>query len=235
MKRKLIILFILLLLTGCKAKYNLQINFGGNVIESGKIYFDSSLLGKGEYPSNSNDFLKKMGTDYRFSWIKKKLPFKENSYFGYNFYQRYHNGISYANQSPAIKVLFNKLSVTEDNHHVKWSTEGTNKISDYHHLNNDVSTNVEVIEISISLPFKVINNNANVINKDTNTYTWRFYPNIENKNIVLEYLDNELFTYNPAYLFNYVSIYVYIMLFLLIIVLIVAVALKSKADGRNRL
>ena len=57
MKKKIFILLLLLLLTGCKANYNLQFNFGGSVIESGKVYFDSSLKGKNGYSTNTNDFL----------------------------------------------------------------------------------------------------------------------------------------------------------------------------------
>ena len=235
MKKKIFVLLILLLLTGCKAKYNLQINFGGNIIETGAIYFNSNLLGKGNYPSDYKEFLKKASEDYYFSSINKKIPFNSDNYFGYNFYKRYHN-VNYYSQSPAILALFNGLSVTKNDHYIKWQTNGNNKIADYHNLTADIPTIVEGIEINISLPFKVVKHNASSFNATTNTYTWTFNGNTNAaKGINLEYYDNEIFTYDPIYLFKFVSPYVYITIVLVIIVLIIISTVKSRARYRNRI
>ena len=192
MKKKIFILFVLVLLTGCKAKYNLQINFGGNFIETGTIYFNNSLLGKGEFPSEKKEFLKYLGTKYNYNWINKKLPFSNNTYFGYDYYQRYIDVYTYSSQSPSLKALFGGMSVDSDNHHVKLRIGG-NKISEYNKPFGDIQMVVEGIEVSVSLPYKVVTSNATSTNKDTNTYTWTFNANSSSSaGIVLEYIDNEV-------------------------------------------
>lgn len=236
MRKKIFILLVLLLLTGCKAKYNLQINFGGNFIETGTISFNSNLLGKGGYSSSTNEFLHQMGDKYNFNWIVKKLPFDNGSYVGYDFYQRYPNYDRYASQSPAIKALFNGLSVDSNDHYVKLNSRGYNSIPDYNKPNGDFPTRVEGIEINISLPYKVVKHNASRVDNDTNTYTWTFNANTPNtKGINLEYRDNEIYTYNPAYLIKFVSPYIYITLLLVIVVLIAISSIKTKARFRNRI
>lgn len=236
MKKKIFVLLILLLLTGCKAKYNLQINFGGNFIESGTVSFNSTLKGKGGYPSTSSDFLKQVATKYGFTWINKKVSFDDGNYFGYNFYQRYPSANSFANRSPALKAIFNTVTISEKDHYVKLETVGYNNISTYHKPTGDFPTTVEGIEINVQLPYKVVKHNATSVDANTNTYTWRFDGNTPiNKGIDLEYRDNELYTYNPAYLFQFVSPYVYIAAILIIVIIVVAGSLRAKAKFRNRI
>ena len=236
MNKKIIILLFLLLLTGCKARYNLQINFGGNYVETGTVSFNSSLLGKGGYSSKDSEFLNQLGKKYNFNWITKKLRFNNGNYFGYDFYQRYRNVSSYSNQSPALKSIFNSVSIDDNNHYVKLNTRGFNNTSKYHNPTSDFPTIVEGIEVNITLPYKVVRNNANSVNTETNTYTWIFNSSTpDTKGINLEYQDNVLYTYNPVYLFKFVSPYVYISILLILIALIVISSVRTKARFRNRI
>ncbi len=236
MKKKIFILLILVLLTGCKAKYNLQINFGGNYIETGTVSFNSTLLGKGGYSSKYLEFLSQAGKDYNFSWITKKLPFNNGNYFGYDFYQRYPNASRYSNQSPALKAIFNSLSIEEEDNYVKLHTRGFNATSSYHKPSGDFPTTVEGIEINVALPYKVVKHNATSVDANTNTYTWTFNSSTpDTKGIILEYRSNELYTKNPAYLFKFVSPYIYITAILIIVILFVASSIKTRARFRNRI
>ena len=236
MKKKIFILLILILLTGCKAKYNLQINFGGNYIESGTIYFNSSLLGRGGYSNNYTEFLNEAAKNYNFNWILKKIPFNNGEYFGYDFYERYSNSSKYSNNSPALKAIFNGLSVEENDNYVKLNTKGYNGTLNFHAPDSDFSTIVETIEINISLPYKVVKHNANSVNADTNTYTWIFDSHTDyNKKINLEYMSNEVYTSNPVYLFKFVSPYVYLAILLVIIILIIISSIRTRARFRNRI
>jgi len=235
MKKKILFLLILLLLTGCKANYNLKINFGGNVVETGTIYLNSNLLGKGKYPSEYKEFLNQISNDYYLNNYRKKFSFNKNGYFGYNIYSRYHNVTSYANQSPAIKALFTGLITDKSDHYVVLKTTEENKISNYHNVIGDIQTIVEAIEINISLPYRVVKHNATNVDTNTNTYTWKFYSNTTNKGINLEYRDNELFTYNPVFLLEFVSPYIYITVALAIILLIIISAFRSRARYVDKL
>ena len=234
MKKKIFILLILLLLTGCKAQYNLQINFGGNVIETSNIYLNSNLVGRGGYSSDRKEFLDQVAENYKFYVLKKKLKFDEGGYLGYKTYQRYRNLELFADRSPAISNLYDGLSVTESDNLVVIKSVGSNKISEYHNLTGDIPSVVEKVEISISLPYKVVRNNANHVDADTNTYTWDFSADKFGE-IDLEYLSNELFTTNPTYLFRFVSPYIYITAGLILIVLIVFLSVKNKFRLANKI
>ena len=224
------------MLTGCKAKYNLQINFGGNFVETGTVYFNSNLLGKGDFPTNRGDFLDKLVEKYDFEWINKKVSFDEGNYFGYKFYHRYPNAGAYGGRSPALKTIFNSISVEENNHYVKLNSLGYNNTSSYHQPTADVPTTIEEIEINISLPYRVVKHNASYVDADTNTYTWTFNSQTPNTtSINLEYRNNELYTYNPAYLLKFVSPYVYIALILIIVILVIAANARTKSRLRNRI
>ncbi len=236
MKKKIFILLALVLLTGCKAKYNLQINFGGNYIETGSISFNSTLLGKGGYSTKYLEFLSQAGKNYNFSWITKKLPFNNGNYFGYDFYQRYPNSSKYSNQSPALNAIFNGLSVDEEDHYVKLNTRGYNETANYHKPSGDFPTTVEGVEINLSLPYKVVKHNASSVDTETNTYTWNFNSSTPGTKVInLEYRSNELYTYNPAYLLKFVSPYVYITIILVIVAIFVISSIRTRAKFRNRI
>ena len=234
MKKKIFVLVALLLLTGCKAKYDLQINFGGNVIETSSIYLNNSMVGRNGYSTNKDEFLDQIAEKYEFNLMNKKLKFKEEYYLGYNTYQRYNSVITYAKNSPAIEVLYDNLSVTEDNDKVTIKTVGNNKIQEYNNSTSDSLTTVETIEINISLPYKVTKCNASRINKDTNTYTWVFNGNSRG-GIELEYRTDEWFTTNLLYLMKFVSIYVYISIFLVLTLLIIFLVARNKARRVNKI
>ena len=233
MKKKLFILLGILLLTGCKANYHLQINLGGNVIETSSIYLNSSMLGRDEYPSDSDEFLDQIAEEHGFKFMKK-IKFEEGAYLGYKTYRRYGSVSSYVNQSPAITVLYNNLTVTKENNHVILKSDGDNKIPTYHNPTGDIPTTVERIEISITLPYKVLNHNANSSNSENNTYTWVFDPS-DAREFLLEYTTDELYTSNPTYLFQFVSPYVYISAFLVIIILIVLIVARNKYVLANKI
>ena len=235
MWKKLFILLVLLFLTGCKANYNLQINFSGNYVESGTIYFNKDLLGKGNFPSDEKEFLKEIGQQYRFDWLKSKKYFSVGNYFGYEFSHVYKNYNNYSHNSPVFRNIFGGLSIVENDHYVKMNT-ANNYISNFQNKSGDISTIVEGVEISITLPYKVVDHNANSVNAETNTYKWILNGNSSNdKNIKLSYRDNELYTYNPIYLVRFVEIQIWIFISLVVLLLIVLASIKAKSRSVNKI
>ena len=88
----------------------------------------------------------------------------------------------------------------------------------------------------MSLPYKVTKHNANSVDTNSNTYTWFFNSATpSDKGINLEYMDNEVYTYNPLYLFKFVSPYIYISILLVIIILIVIGSVRTRSRFRNRI
>lgn len=233
MKKTLILIF-LLLLTGCKAKYDLKLNFDGTIAESGTIYINSNLLGKNGYPAETDEFLKQVASEYGFSNYRSKRSFNDSNYFGYHFSHKYSNINYYLSQSPAIKNLFGRLSVEEKEHYVIFKTSGGNKISTYHDLKKDTPTVVENISISITLPYKVVKHNATRVDNSTNTYTWIF-NGTSNGDIDLEYRDNEIYTIDILNLFKFISWYIYAIVLLVIVGLIVYFNARNQSKFRNRI
>jgi len=234
MNKKVFLVLFILLLTGCKAQYNLKINIGGSVTEKSNIYFDSSLLGRGGYSSDKNDFLEEISQKHGLNMLRKNSFFDEGSYFGYKTSEKYQSIFTYHKYSPAIKALYDDISITQNNNLVIIKSIGNSKISEYNNPNSDLSAYVENIEITISLPYHVVKHNADRYNELTNTYIWILNGNKDNT-INLEYYDNELYTYNPAYLYEFVSPYVYIIIFLILVLLIVFLSVKSKARIVNKI
>lgn len=235
MKKKILFLFLVLLLTGCKADYNLKINLGGNVIESGSIYIESSLLGKGNNSSDYNvfleDLLKKSGADV----YRTTMKIKKSNYVGVLFYHRYNSLSGYTNLTPAIRLLYDSVYDTNTNGYVQIHSSDKSKISEYHNPTSDVPSRVEGFEISISLPYKVVKNNATKVDSVNNTYTWVLLPGMSNDNIILEYRENEFYTTNPLYLARFVDLYIYIAIALVLIILLVIAMIKSKLPYVNKL
>ncbi len=234
MKKKIVFLLILLLLTGCKAKYSLKINFGGGVTESGIIYLDKNLLGQLGNASNSEKFLENVANDYNFSNYKTKVKFNDDRYIGYKFYHQYHDISAISIQTPAIKTLFDGLLVNKNDHYVILKTKGSNKINDYINKIADAGVTVEEIEISISLPYRVFKSNATKIDTKTNTYTWRFNATSQN-DINLEYRDNQYFTDDFLLLARYVSMYIYVLIFVMLLILLIFIYSKCKHKYKNRI
>ena len=234
MKKKIFILLALILLTGCKAKYNLQINFGGNVIETSNVYLNNSLVGRNGYSSNKDEFLDEIAEKYNFNMMPKKMKFKEGNYLGYKTYRRYNNISIFSRTSPAIAILYDSLSVTEENNRVIIKTIGDSKIPEYHNPSSDNFTAVEAIEINITLPYKVTKVNTARIDTETNTFTWVFNGN-SREGINLEYRTDEWYTTNPLYLMKFVSIYVYISIFLILTLIIIILVVQSKFRSVNKI
>ncbi len=235
MKKKIIVLFILLLLTGCKAKYGLQINFGGSVIETGNILIDKNLVGLGGTSNNTDIFLEDLLEKYGATKYRLKTKINETNYIGYKFYHRYNNLEYYSNQSPAINLLYDYVNYSSLDGFSTIQSSDKSKIDTYNSTASDVPTKVEEINISIALPYKVIENNATTIDRENNIYTWVIVPGAESEKIKLSYRDSELFTNNPLYLARYVSPYIYIVVLIAVVAIIVIIVIKGKMRYINKL
>lgn len=231
--KKILILVLLLFLTGCKARYDLRLDFDGTINESGTVYIDSNLLGKEDRPDDYKEFLDEIALQYKFSGYRSKKAFQSGGYFGYSFSTKYSNNRAYINQSPAINILFGGLLIKENNNYVVWQTTGANKISKYHNLKKDTPTVVESININITLPYRVVKHNADRVDSETNTYTWVLNGSSD-KGIDLEFRNNELYSYNALDLYSFIGWYIYFIVIAIILAIVVFVSIRSNSKHANR-
>ena len=232
--KKTLLLFIILLLTGCRAQYNLKLNFNGTVIEDGSVYINTNLLGKEGYSNDAKEFLDEIASQNNFSNYISKKKIIESDYVGYSFSHKYKDIKFYSNNSPVVRTLFGGLSVKTIDHYTILKTYGRNKMSDYHNLKKDTPTIVENISVSITLPYRVVKHNATRVDTTSNTYTWVFNGNTC-YDIDLEYRDNELYSMDLLNLLKFVGWYVYVTIALVIAGLIVILKIKSLSNIRNKI
>lgn len=227
MKKYRIVLLIIftLFLTGCNANYNLKIDIDGSVTEEGTAEIEDREY---SYKELSSEERKKYAEatankieckDYRIEYKDKASIITLNN--------EYRDIFDYLENSNAYKMLFKdiKYSIDKDSITVEIIP------SDY-----DVT---EPVQVKVSLPFKVLYNNADDVDIDNNIYIW----NIEDKEdtIKITYNNSKLtpYTYNILKLSNYFtgstifSIVIFLVL-IIFIILVIIFAIKvvriSKSD-----
>lgn len=183
MKRKLILLIIVLLLTGCKVEYtidldkNLTINESATFIKStetdNELFKETSHWNIPLEKSNSYDFTKpqEKGKKYYNSNVK------DNSItYSYKYrnddYERYQ-------KSTFTNLAYEYISVTnlDDNQFIISSSKEFLVFDRYHEI--------EEVKVTIHTDYKVLETNADEENK--HNYTWLITPdNAYEKSIYLE-------------------------------------------------
>ncbi len=188
MKKSLLIVSLLILLTGCEANYNLSIT-ENSMVETISI---STAVNSTEIYQNKylTDYLK----DYTNIYVpiyfnEKEYDYNSGGYQeGIRFYNTggetadkqnliLSNTFSYHDiyKSYAIKKCFNEFSVTKlDNYYILQTSDKCNAFDEYSLLSS--------ININITTNLEVIANNADSVYN--NTYTWTINrTNFQNKSL----------------------------------------------------
>ena len=190
--KKILLLTILLLLTGCSVKYNITIN------EDLSIEEVASLTGTSDFFANYykttkkkvikdsldiyQDLLKENG--YAYELVEDDIPYAKVN-------KKYSSIIDYTKNSLLFNGYFDEVKYTEDGKYKKIETVG------FHENNSDDPNRFYVrdLEISITCPYKVVNHNAERVNTSTNTYYFNLSNEGDNK-ILLEF--NTARKFNPS-------------------------------------
>ena len=182
--KKILILFILLLLCGCDVKYNIE-------FKDDKVYENFSILLNNNTESNSikyfntNDLYVSITPDM----IKyKKDVLKENNNTKFNYSYVY--DIDSYNNSMALSSCFKGYNVLkEKNYYLVTTSEGLKCMT------SDYSTIIDNLDIVIETNHKLIDTNADEVSN--NKYIWHVNKkNYQTKSIMLK-------VYQKKYVFNY--------------------------------
>lgn len=183
MKKIIISIFVILLMTGCKAKYT--IDFENDTV---KEHFDVVVDKTEEY---SLKYLKEKDFYVSFNpemvkYEKKITENKENTIFNYS----HSYNISEYDKSMALSSCFKGHSViSEDNYYLISTSEGVKCMT------SDYSTIIDEIDVVINTNHKYIDSNADEIKN--NSYIWHINKdNYEKKHIMLK-------VYKDKYTLNY--------------------------------
>lgn len=207
--KKILILLIVVLLTGCSVNYEVEITNDLKVVE--RCYLEAGEdVYKSHYQTTKVKVLQDIlgiysdelkNNDYQVEIIKDEIPYVK--------IEKEYKGIQeYLNSSQLFNDYFDKINYTKDGKIVKIETEGFNPNE---HENPD-RFYVDNLDIAIKSAYKVVNSNATKIDEKTNVYHFELNGDVEDFKILLEIDTSKKFIAN-------LDIYI-----ILIIVLILTIA-----------
>lgn len=229
MKKKLLILFIPFLLTGCASvNYKLDINKDFNVTEKVNISATSSYFSNfyRNFPItivkefyNDADIQKKLNDNNYSHYINEKnVKYPEvvvsKTYSSLNEYK---DSTIFVNQ--VFKSI--KIITTDD--------LMTINITDFipYVIDTDSDTYpVSKLEVAVKLPFVATSNNADKYDAKTNTYKWSIDSSTKEKSIEITFDKNKVYVYN---------IVMYISIFILVLIILIIIILALKMQNKNRI
>lgn len=207
----LFLLFFTLILTGCTFKYDIKIMLNGKVVESA-ILFDGTTTIK-----DKKEFLSLV--DKSLEVFDVKVDEKKNIYdgnlIGIKLQKNYSNLHDYARQNKAVKYIFENIAVSEENKIV--NIKSISSQYDIIQNENNGSYNYTNSEITLTLPFKVIDSNANKVDAENNKYIW--LVNDDFKEIKISYDKTKYYTNNIFKLFPYMTVDIWLTLLLIVIII----------------
>lgn len=228
-------IFIIIFITGCDVNYNLKIDKKMNIFE------DISALEEKQYNDLSYDFLlDRISGVYadRYGGVEiytgdNKYEFgvvSEGTKIGNSIKKEYSSFTSFSQESAIFRDLIKEYDVTETEDIVNINITLNDDLYDDSKL--EYTFIPENININIDLPYRVLNNNADI--KKGNKYTWNITKDKRNINLILSFdkkhLSNHIYILNIA-----ISYGILIVLGILITVGIVSYFVSKKIKSINKI
>ena len=230
MKKLKITLFIIIifLLSGCSVNYTLEINEDNTINENVEASEITNRL------KSYTRLDEEAAVNYLFNIYKRdnediKLSHRSDNNKTYAVAYTSHTSID-DSASKFKSDIFNKVSISRNNNVVTLTT----KLDKMLNSGESYSTIYDDVTINIKLPYKVLENNADRVNK--NVYTWTINENTKEKNIMLSYKENvmkdtvNLKINNKTYNINYGFIVIGGII-LLVLIIILVVVIKNKKNN----
>ena len=229
LKKIILILIIIFITTGCvSSDYNLTINKDLSVDEEVFIsateeyfnlfYMDYRLtIVKGVY--NNNEIMKNLSNNnYSYKLIEEeKRP-------GVLVNKKYNNLNDYTKETIFKNQSFSDIEYIEKDNLI---TIQTKDFLPYVEDKTDVRYPISDLNINIKVPYIVTSNNADNIDKVTNTYTWYINSETKDKKIEITFDKNKIYVYN-------LSMYIFIIILIILIFIVGIIVFKIvKKNKRN--
>lgn len=182
MKKYLILVICALILTGCSATVDINVDDYYDTTEKTTISFNNSQAVGYE---SVNDYANKYLDFYKSAIKLRKYSYtfdegKTESIVTFN--KEKEDICTYVNNNMFSVYLYNVLKCTDNGEYYIIQSEGVNSLS---LPSNKKKFNIEELTINVKLPIRADENNADFI--DENMYTWKYDLNTqENKSIYLK-------------------------------------------------
>ena len=177
MKKILLFIGVVFLFSGCTANYNISIKNDNTVIENNEIVVKDDIKKvKSDFENSYEDSLKAYNYKYSFTENNDSLniKFSKESSMG-----------RFTNNSFASRI-FNQIEYFKNDEVNNFKTVGFNSLGELfveegfeeEYL---IKQNIDELRINITFEGEVLSSDADVVNKNTNTYTWIFNRKNYNK------------------------------------------------------
>lgn len=182
MKKKILILLMLIILSGCTVKENININADGSVSEKTNISFDNEMAVNYDTPTKyAEDFLKYYNNAIELkNYSYDVSENKSNTDVVFNRKTvKLCDGIKYG---LFVDNLYSDIECSEDDYYYIIKSNSQQLLSK---PMSEKKFDVERVELNIKVPIPLEENNAD--NVSNNTYTWFFDENTDsNKSVYLK-------------------------------------------------
>ena len=204
---KFLLLFIIILLTGCSGNYNLKINKDLSVKESVELSID-----------NENDAYSKtlkLFEDNKINKDQYKVNIQgEEIKIAYN--DEFNSIEDYLINSKVYHQIFNRIQYNKTNKYIDLFVDENIKLkNNYNTINGSNLVDLDVIQVNIENPYKMNYTNAEMVND--NTYTWSIKKDDVSKKIQIQFKPSfNTFPYRPVIVGSLMLIVLFILIFSLI-------------------
>lgn len=215
MKKIFSSLFIVLLITGCSANYNLTIESSLNVNENINIIGDDRFKIDGNYTVDTmyDTILNTYSENVDKNKISNIEKYLDNNNLSIKLNNNYTN-LDELSKSYYFSLIYpNNLKVTTDENIVTLNTD--NNMNNLWVFMTDMEDDplIKQLNINIKVPYVVTNNNADKVDEKNNIYTWEYNFQTTNKIISISFDKNNLHVVEN----KSIKILIYILIFLAII------------------
>lgn len=228
MKKIIILLLVVFLITGCDVRTNITINKDLSVREEVRMTGTSNF-----FANYYKDLPITIVNDMLNTGNRKEMLTNNGYKYEINQDERY----------PAVIAVKNYASVDDFTEHTIFKNQYftnfetitkenliTIKANGFKKYDQDPEYyEIEKSSINIKVPYVVTENNADSYNASTNTYTWNIDLETKDKEINLTFDKNKIYVYN---LVMYISILVLIIIGIITGVIIRKLVIKSKKNNK---
>ena len=202
--KKIIIFLLVLFLCGCSGNYNLTINNDLSIEENLELTIENSNdnYNKSLKIFQNNDISK---DNYDVKVVENKVKISYNN--------KYDSIEDYILNSKVYTQLFDKIQYNKTNNYIDLYINENIKMKNNDTISNGNNlTDLDVIQINITNPYKMNYTNAEFIND--NTYTWSINKNDINKKIQIQFKPSiDKFPIKQVVIISLILVVTFILLF----------------------
>ena len=170
--KKILLLILVLLLTGCSGSYTIKVNDDLTIKEFLNVTLENSdgLYDKAKKLFDENEIEEEK---YEITQSSDKLMIK--------YTEDYSSFLSYIIESKLYKQLYKDIDYNQDKSFISFVANSKFKLDSNNSSNIINDYNISLFQIILDTPFEVKNNNADEVYNDT--YTWNLNSTTTEKNI----------------------------------------------------